>query len=661
MNESALTEFLHRYGEGGLLETDADVLSRIVPHELSANLKWRRDIIQAGYDDPEMANEIQILCARDCLFFINTFCWILEARSAAEWQIENPLGSANDIPFITRPYQAKVIRRSVKVLGKRDIGVQKSRETGVTWIYIAIAVWDWLFHPGTHIGISSKDESSVDDANDPDSLFSKIDFLNKRLPNWLLNPKQINRNLTTHTLSHLQNDSTISGYAATGNIGRGGRKKWFLFDEFHFFPAGPDSASLESSQHVTRSRVFLSTSNRRRGESGAYYDVINSGARNLELIDIDWKDDEQKACGLYESTRVGQSDYFQLRILDESFWSEYRNDDETYRNPIVEGENYPFILDGKKRSLYYDYECNRPGATAHSIAAELDKNPTGAAAQVFDSAILNSAMSRVKPPELHAEVYRDPYDRTAWLLDKQSEGALTLWCDLHEGKPPEGQYSLGFDIALGTGGSHSSYSAIAGFDKLTGQQVMEWRSNRMDPIEFANLAVFMCELFHNAYLVPESNGAGKMFIKRVSELGYGNLFFARRKDEIAGSERSGNPGYHNRDGGDLIFKGLQTAIKARKAHVHSTTGLREMGRYFYKNGKVVHSGEQAETDESAKGKAHGDMAIAIALAWYGVEDWPAAENDVEVQEIPDDCFQARRKRYLEKVEYAGKTDYWSPY
>jgi|DEB0MinimDraft_4_1074332.scaffolds.fasta_scaffold08085_2 hypothetical protein len=660
MSESALTEFLTRYRKDGLQETDSDVLSRIVPRELSTNLKWRRDVLQAGYDDPAMAEEIAILCARDCLFFINTFCWILEARSAAEWQIENPLGSANDIPFITREYQADVIRRSVKVLGKRDIGVPKSRETGVTWIYIAIAVWDWLFHPGTHIGLASKDEASVDDANDPDSLFSKIDFLIKRLPNWLLHPKQFNRNLTTHTLSNLQNGSTISGYAATGNIGRGGRKKWFLFDEFHFFPSGPDSESLESSQHVTRCRIFVSTANRRRGESGAFYDVINSGARNLELIEIDWKDDEQKARGLYESTRLGESDYFELKILDEKFWSEFKVDEKTYRSPTVDGENYAFILDGKKRSLYYDFECNRPGATAHSIAAELDRNPTGAAAQVFDSSILKSAMARVSPPMSFAEVYRDPDNKSEWKMDIQSEGAMTLWCPMEEGKPPLSEYSFGFDIALGTGGSLSSYSAIAGFDKRTGEQVMEWRSNRMDPLEFAELGVYLCRLFHNAYLIPEANGAGAMFIKRVTELGYGNLFH-RRKKELSGSDRTMIPGYTNQDGGDMIFKSLQKAIKAREAHVHSTIGLREMGRYFYKNGKVVHSGEQSETDESARGKAHGDMAIAIALGWYGVEDWPVRPEQQPEAEIPDDSFLGRRLRRQKAMNDSRNRSYWSPY
>jgi hypothetical protein len=660
MTESVLAEFLDQYQRDGLSETDGNSLCRIVPHELSANLQWRRDVLQAGYDDPELAAEIAILCSRDCLFFINTFCWILEARSAAEWQTENPLGSANEIPFITRSYQADVIQRSVKVLGRRDIGVPKSRETGVTWIYVAIAVWDWLFHAGTHIGLASKDEASVDDANDPDSLFSKIDFLIKRLPRWLLKKENFNRNLTTHTLSHLQNGSTISGYAATGNIGRGGRKKWFLFDEFHFFPTGPDSESLESSQHVTRCRIFVSTANRRRGESGAFYDVINSGARNLELIEIDWKDDEQKARGLYESTRVGESDFFQLKIIDEKFWREFLIEDGIYRHPTIEGENYPFILDGKKRSLYYDFECNRPGATAHSIAAELDRNPTGAAAQVFDSSILKSAIARALPPMSFAEVYRDPNDPKEWKLDFQSEGAMTLWCPMDDGKPPAGDYVFGFDIALGTGGSMSSYSAIAGFDKRSGQQVMEWRSNRMDPIEFAELGVFLCSLFHDAYLIPEANGAGTMFIKRVTELGYGNLFH-RRKRETAGSERTGNPGYTNQDGGDLIFKTLQTAIKARSAHVHSMVGLREMGRYFYKNGKVVHSGEQSETDESARGKAHGDMAIAIALAWYGVEDWPVHEEEKPNDEVPEHSFLGRRLRYRRSLEESHQKSYWSPY
>jgi predicted GNAT superfamily acetyltransferase len=72
-----------------------------------------------------------------------------------------------------------------------------------------------------------------------------------------------------------------------------------LMDEFHFFEQGDDYAALDSTVHVTPCRVFVSTANRDRGMAGAFYDVVSDATKNGAMIVIDWKDDPDKARGLY--------------------------------------------------------------------------------------------------------------------------------------------------------------------------------------------------------------------------------------------------------------------------------------------------------------------------------------------------------------------------
>ncbi len=133
-----IADLLRQHAESGLPAGDTDRLYRsCVPKSPRLNLEFRRYLLALGYESKELAVEIRALCGRDPLFFINTFCWLLEAREQAEWQSDNVYGRTKEIPFITRGYQDDAIWRSIGHLGKRDIVVPKSRETGVTWMYAA--------------------------------------------------------------------------------------------------------------------------------------------------------------------------------------------------------------------------------------------------------------------------------------------------------------------------------------------------------------------------------------------------------------------------------------------------------------------------------------------------------------------------------------------
>ncbi len=617
---------------------------RYCPKNPAAHVAWRKHVLERCVYDEEYRQEVWIACSRDPLYYFNLMHWLLEPRDAATWQQDTKWGeTAKEIPFLTRDYQDRVVMRAVKDLGKRDICVLKSRETGATWMFIALAEWDWRFHDQTHIGMSSKDENSVDDPENPDSLFSKIKFIINRLPLWMRGTEGVDwyHRTKTHVIVNARNGSTISGFATGGNMGRGGRKLWWFMDELHSFPVGKDVEVMDSVQHVTRSRVYVSTPNKKRGQSGAFYDAVMDDTKDRLLIDIDWKDDAEKAAGLYTS-HDGK-----LEKLDPK-----------YKHPYA----YKFILDGKMRSPYYDFECRRPNSSPASIAAELDKDFGGATSRLFSGDILQKAKGLTEDPVIRGKLQYDEDTLEPYFM-KHASGNVELWCSLVNSEGallvPEGHYSMGVDISRGTG---SAYSAIVVIDKNTGHQVAEFSSNKIKPWEFAKLAVAMGKWFHHAYMVPEVNagGGGTEFIREVLRASYPNLYY-RESGHSDFRKKTNKPGYQNQDKGEKVLSNLEQAIAMDKCVIKSGRIVTECGQYFFKGGILVHAAEQGTSDDGSKGKGHGDSAIACALAWFGVEDIPAPKPEERPEEAKLGSFQWRRNQREQLRKMADQPSYWRDY
>jgi hypothetical protein len=640
------------------------------PKNAHLNLQFRKHVLKLGYADPKFARAIRAECATDPLLFFNAFAWILESRDAASWQLTRKYGDAKTIPFITRPYQDQVIKDSVPMLGKEDILLVKSKELGMSYTYVALAAWDVLFHEQTHIGLVSKDLLSADNPDDPDSLLSKIRFIVDRLPCWLLpydSPKfdiNFDRNVNQHSFKVLGTGSSLMAYAAMGDIARGGRKRWILFDEFHFFNAGDDQSAIEATPDVCNCRVAISTVNRRRGRSGAFYDLVTNPNHNGKVFTVNWQQDDEKMIGAYHSERIAGSESFKLVLDDTKLWKKQQNEDGTYRDPTRPDHNYKFVLDGLQRSLYFDHRARRPGVNARSLAAELGCDFGGATSQLIDAATLEDALLKVRPAVSHGELCRDPNDPNNWVLATgMATGSVTLWMDLPNGAPPPDRfYSAGVDVSAGTGGAYSSYSCLIIFDKESGEQVFEWRNNRMPPIEFASLCVWVCRLFNDAYMVPEINGPlGQQFIQRVIAEKYTSNVYRRRLIDRRNAQKTERLGYHNPDKGEGLLRNMENGLQRGAAHVNSSLALKEMGLYFYnRDGKISHSSVLSEEDQSGRGLAHGDAAIALGAAWLGCEDQPAPSKAIVEEKPLVNCFAARRAAWIKREKMRTQKKYWMP-
>ena len=589
-----------------------------VPKGRDANLRFRHVLLRDAEGDATIQDTLTDMCRRDPLFYFNVFGWLLEPRQK------------RTLPFITRPYQDTNLQQIYDNLHLKmergehldDIAFEKSREVGATWMCIYFSEWMWRFHADTHIGFVSKNEDSVDNAKDPDSLMSKLDFAVRHVPWWM--QVRFDRSLSNHSLINLENNSSIVGYPASREVGRGGRKTFFFMDELHSIDAPKDMAVMASTQHVTDCRLVVSTPNGRRGKSGAYYDFV-TGDFDIVKITARWQDDFSKAAGLY-------------RIVD----GEVIIIDTEYTYPpefefVTEG---PFLVDGADRSPWYDRQCRRGAATPQAIAAELDLNFGGAAWTLFSQQIIAKAELSCMDPFIRGTLHVDAEGEFQFV--RHPKGLLKLWVELDtDGNPPQNtEYSVGADIAGGTGSNHSSNSSAQVFDRLTGIQVASWADNAMPPHRFARLCIALCKFFSNrmgrpAVLVPETNGpTGGQFIRQCQEDEFSQLYVRVVEGVVDLKKTTRKLGYHNSDGGKDILERMQAGLDSGQCVIRDVAVLQECSHYIYKNGKITHALAQATDDESAKGRAHGDRAIAAACGFLGVKEHPISKEQVETIDPP---------------------------
>jgi len=232
-----------------------------------------------------------------------------------------------------------------------------------------------------------------------------------------------------------------------------------------------------------------------------------------------------------------------------------------------------------------------------------------------------------------------------------SGGDLRVWA-----KPrPRHLYTVGVDVAAGTGGSRSNYSAIVVFDRTTGEQVLEFACHTVKPDELADLSHALGIAYNTAKLNVETNGpSGQTCINRLVETGYRNLYF-RRQEERAYKKQTEKPGYRNQDGGQRVLENLVAGVRRGECILRSQRLVAELGQYIFVNGKLTHSSTQTKEDEANAGTSHGDCAIAGAIGYFTLTDLPKYEIKEEKKEhLPEYSLMARRKLHKSRQALASQ-------
>jgi len=607
---------------------------RLVPKGFAANLQYRLALRQAALCSQEVRAAVMAACKNDFLYWLNTFGWLYEPRPRELNGIELP----PLIPFITWPHQDREIRKILPALGKRDIGMEKSRGEGASWIAMALAVHDFVFLRLAKVGVVSRNLDSVDNPDNPDSLLWKVQFLLDKLPPWMR--PDYDRLRSTRAFLNRKTQSTITGYTSTGDVASGGRNRWMLMDELAKFPRGEEEAAMKSTQHVTDCRFIVSTY---KGTDGVFYDLMHKETAMLKCV-LHWSDNPTRNRGLYRLV-----DGVPVAVDPEKnpLLPEYDPPSQAMVDRWSRLRKNGFRLEGRDRSAWYDNECDRASATPQAVAEELDMDASGTMARAFGTEFfIEAERSALKPFSVGHLNYNPENHDASW--SSSSGGQWSLWCNLSAGRPPRSRYVVGCDPCTGLGGTHTANSVLEVFDVLSGEQVAEYVSNTILPSDLTDLAVACCKWFWDAYFIWEVNGPGGSISRRLQDIGYGNIHRREVLTQGTGGRKTRELGWwSNSKTKEVVFGELDRKVRRGRMRLRSPTLVRECGQYIREGDKLIHSSARRGNNPTERGEAHGDRVIAAMLCAHQIK---GSEKKQHVQDAKLDVVEARLREVESVVD-----------
>lgn len=195
-----------------------DVNNEDCVHE---NKLFRASMLASAADDEVLQKKIIEECAANPLFFFNTLAWTYNPK-----KVGTILGE--HLPFVTYPYQDETILDIVDAIESgMDVGVEKSREMGWSWVLVGFQLWGFLFKGWASLYGSYK-ENYVDENGNMDSHFERIRYMIERLPEWITPDDMISKYMG---VTSREIGGGIAGDSGA-NFGTGGRRKFVAMDEF---------------------------------------------------------------------------------------------------------------------------------------------------------------------------------------------------------------------------------------------------------------------------------------------------------------------------------------------------------------------------------------------------------------------------------------------
>jgi len=597
----------------------------VMPTTPGANMAKRREILLAAAKDPALRWQLRDACSKDIVFWVNCFGFTYDPRKA------QPV-----LPFITYPFQAEAMEDLVSAIRHgEDVGIKKSRDMGASWINLTVFYWLFHFVEMQSLLMFSRNEAYVDASGDSKSLFWKIDFLRKHEPDWL-KPRVTRRSM------HIGNDdngSIIDGQATTGDAGRGDRRTAALIDEFAAFDPVMGYDVLKATRDMTNCRVFNSTP---KGANNAFYDVIHK--LNCKIISMHWSKHPEKSRGLYTSVRKDDRSPWELKLLDG--WQgtvDVRDAGDATKRAVRFPSEYPFVLDGKVRSPWYDLQCSRC-ATPAEISQELDIDFLGSDFQFFDPRAVEKYKTLFcREPLCYCDLEYNTDTLEPHGVAVSAKGLLALWVQLEDGVRVKvgRKFVMGVDVSAGTGASNST---VAVYELGTNEKAAEYANPNVLPADFAKFCVALARFFNGALIVPDRSGpTGEVFVKGLQDCGYYEIY-RRHNDKKIGREVVQEYGvFLNPQAKTAILHEYRSAIADNTIVNRSERAMDETLQFITKmDGSIEHSAAANAKDPTNARAAHGDIVIGDALANVALKD-PLVQQQMEQRqpEIPPDSVMGR--------------------
>lgn len=197
------------------------------------------------------------------------------------------------VPFVLFPRQREWVEWVLEHWRSRTPGlVEKTRQTGMSWLSMAVACTLCIFNPGMVIGFGSRKQEYIDIIGDPKSLIEKGRLFMRYLPKELRGGWTLREHAPHMRLVFPETGALISGEAGD-NIGRGNTTSLFFVDEAAFLER-PQMVEASLSQ-TTNCRIDISTPN----GMGNVFAQKRFGGR-VDVFTYHWRDDPRKDDAWYQ-------------------------------------------------------------------------------------------------------------------------------------------------------------------------------------------------------------------------------------------------------------------------------------------------------------------------------------------------------------------------
>lgn len=589
-----------------------------LPKGLRKNLEWRKSVLGQARGSRELQRSLWLECRKDLLFFVNMFVWQFNPKARKGLEAG---------PFITYGYQDVSLLHILKCIEDgEDLVMEKSRQMGASWMLLIAFLWLFLFHENQTFLCISRNEKSVEDEN-PNSLFWKLDYMLKYLPDWMKPRGLVRRKMY---FGNEELNSTIFGEASTGQANVGGNTTAMMVDEFAQIREGREV--LHRTSDSTKCRIFNST---HMGPETPFAELCDRP--DIRKLVMHWTEHPVYSRGMYRWDEVSQS----VVYLEAAY--KYALDFVPVTDGSPLGGPHPGL-----RSPWYDKQCDRK-TDSRAVAIDLDINPRGSVSQFFQPDKVRSLIARYAVPATWVgDVSYDRETGEPLGMIPAEGGPLRLWCILNrEGKPPTDLYAAGADVAAGSGATPSCLSLGS---RTTGEKILEYTNAMIEPREFAFVAVAICWWFcdaagDGASIAWEKIGPGSVFGKWVISLGYRSVYMNQNESgsllKIIGSQPGWSPTGTNKR---TLLEDYRSALYRGSFTNRSKEALEETMMFKYTPDMQGVKHGRMDSDDPSRGREnHADMVIADALCCRMMGDTALGlRPKKEEKEIPVGSLEWRK-------------------
>lgn len=482
-----------------------------------------------------------------------------------------------------------------------DLGIEKSRDMGASWMVLYVFLWFWIFRENSDFKMGSWREDYVDEIGNMDTLFGKLRFAMQFIPGWMLPPGYIEKKHSTFCkLVNPKNGNTISGEAPTVHFGSGGRRKAVFLDEYSKWDPKAASSAWTATADVTKCRVVVGTP---YGSGNKYAELMlgTASKEKIKKLTLHWTLHPEKAQGVYYLDADGSPIPIKSRRAAFDIWFENRQE----KDAIV------------VRSPWYDAECERRSDA--DVAQELDIDYLKSGAPFFKINMVN------KQKEWKHMVRQNPFSRIPYgffvtgkivlmnykhtFIEDQQEN----WLNIYELPLPYREYILCGDTSEGLAKGDWSFAVIR--DKYT-HNVVATIKGLYEPDIFEEYCFLAAKFYGDCLCAIESypSAYGYAVNRGIQKRG-ANMYYAKRYETNKGDAETPKSGVvmDNKFRPTMLTK-AEEGIRRRRSEVRDADIIAQM-RTFIRNPKKAGRPE-------ADGQMHDDGVIAYSIFEIVVEENP---------------------------------------